>query len=199
MQNSDSLINFWLNIIVNYSEFMNFKLLKLNLKIAWLKLVGKLEKISDSSDFSSISIDSPRILIILPIEQELISKSMKCISGIIDSYKSRNAKFSFIINNRIEDKLNFYNIKTLTLNISKRGNVNNSKKILDEIYFEKYDIIVDLNINFSFEISMLINELRSKYKVGFVSNHSDLFYNIQLRTNKKNVTYNSVEYLLGKI
>ena len=199
MQNRDSLINFWLNIIVNYSEFMNFKLLKLNLKIAWLKLVGKLEKISDSSDFSSISIDSPRILIILPIEQELISKSMKCISGIIDSYKSRNAKFSFIINNRIEDKLNFYNIKTLTLNISKRGNVNNSKKILDEIYFEKYDIIIDLNINFSFEISMLINELRSKYKVGFVSNHSDLFYNIQLQTNKKDVTYNSVEYLLGRI
>ena len=67
MQNSDSLINFWLNIIVNYSEFMNFKLLKLNLKIAWLKLVGKLEKISDSSNFSSISIDSPCILIILPI------------------------------------------------------------------------------------------------------------------------------------
>ena len=153
---------------------MNFKLLKLNLKIAWLKLVGKLEKISDSSDFSSISIDSPRILIILPIEQELISKSMKCISGIIDSYKSRNAKFSFIINNKIEGKLNFYNIKTLTLNISKRGNVNNSKKILDEIYFEKYDIIIDLNINFSFEISMLINQLRSKYKVN-VMFHKDYF------------------------
>ncbi len=67
---------------MNYNEFMNFKLLKLNLKIAWLKLVGKLGKISDSSDFSSIRIDSPRILIILPIEQELISKSMKCISGI---------------------------------------------------------------------------------------------------------------------
>ena len=39
-----------------------------------------------------------------------------------------------IINNRIEGKLNFYNIKTLTLNISNRGNVNNSKKILDEMY-----------------------------------------------------------------
>ena len=72
-------------------------------------------------------------------------------------------------------------------------------EILDEIYFEKYDIIIDLNINFSFEISMLINELRSKYKVGFVSNHSDLFYNIQLQTNKKDATYNSIKYLLGNI
>ena len=31
----------------------------------------------------------------------------------------------------------------------------------------------DLNINFSFEISMLINQLRSKYKVGFVSNREE--------------------------
>lgn len=178
---------------------MNFKLLKLNLKIAWLKLVGKLEKISDSSNFSSISIDSPRILIILPVEQELIPKSIKCISSILNAYKTRNAEFAFIINNRIEDKFNFYNIKTLTLNISKRGSINNSKKILDEIYFEKYDIIIDLNIKFSFEVAMLVKELRSKYKIGFVSNYSDLFYNIQLQTNKEDVTYKSVEYLLGKI
>ena len=81
----------------------------------------------------------------------------------------------------------------------KKGNINNSKKIIDEIYFDKFDIIIDLNINFSFEISMIINELRSKYKVVFVSNHSDYFYNIQLQTNKNNPSYNSVEYLLGKI
>ena len=178
---------------------MNLKLLKLNLKIAWLKLVGKLEKISDSSNFSSIRSDSPRILIVLPIEQDLVSKSMRCVSSIVDSYKNKNAEFSFIVNNRIEYKLNFYNIKTFLLNISKRGKISNSKKILDEIYFKKYDIIIDLNINFSFEISMLINQLRSKHKVGFVSNYSDLFYNIQLQANKEDISYNSVEYLLGKI
>ena len=98
---------------------MNLKLLKLNLKIAWLKLVGKLEKISDSSNFSSIRSDSPQILIVLPIEQDLVSKSMRCISSIVDSYKNKNAEFSFIVNNRIEYKLNFYNIKTFLLNISK--------------------------------------------------------------------------------
>ena len=46
---------------------------------------------------------------------------------------------------------------------------------------------------------MLVNELRSKYKIGFVSDYSDLFYNIQLQTDKDNITYDSVEYLLGKI
>ena len=46
---------------------------------------------------------------------------------------------------------------------------------------------------------MLINQLRSKQKIGFVSNYSDLFYNIQLQANKEDISYNSVEYLLGKI
>ena len=64
---------------------MNFKLFKLNLKIGWLKLTGKLKKITKNNNFSPISTDSPHILIILPIDRELISKSMTCISNIIDS------------------------------------------------------------------------------------------------------------------
>ena len=178
---------------------MDFKLLKLNLKIGWLKLTGKLQKISDGNNFPSISIDSPHILIVLPIDRQLIPKSMNCISSIVDLYKDRDAQFSFIINNKIENKINFYNIRTLMLEIGKNGDINNSKKILDKIYFEKYDMVIDLNMDFSFDISMIINELRSKYKIGFVSEYSDLFYNIQLQTNKENVTYDSVEYLLGKI
>ena len=195
MQNRDSLTNFRLNII----EFMNFKLLKLNLKISWLKFTGKLDTIKNSDNFSSSALKSPRILIILPIDKDLIPKSMKCISRIMDIYKNKNADFTVIVNNNIEEKLNFYNIKTLAFTVSKKGNVDNSKKIIDEIYFDKFDVIIDLNINFSFEISMIINELRSKYKVGFVSHYSDYFYNIQLQTNKNNPSYNSVEYLLGKI
>tara|TARA_B100000131_G_C17971409_1_gene554619 strand:- start:232 stop:768 length:537 start_codon:yes stop_codon:yes gene_type:complete len=178
---------------------MNFKLFKLNLKIGWLKLTGKLKKISENNNFSSISTDSPHILIILPIDRDLISKSMTCISNIVDSLKGKNPKFSFIINNKIENKINFYNIETLTFDIGKNRSVKNSKKILEKIYFEKYDIVIDLNIHFSFPISMLVNELRSKYKIGFVSDYSDLFYNIQLQTDKDNITYDSVEYLLGKI
>ena len=199
MQNRDSLTNFRLNIIVIITEFMNFKLLKLNLKISWLKFTGKLDIIKNSSNFSSTAIESPRILIILPIDKNLLSKSMKCISRIMDTYKNKNANFIVIVNDNIEDKLNFYNMKKLVFSISKNGKVTNSKKIIDQIYFDKFDMIIDLNINFSFDISMIINELRSKYKVGFVSDHSDYFYNIQLRTDKHNPSYNSLEYLLGKI
>ena len=70
MQNKDSIINFRLNFIVSNREYMNFKLLKLNLKIAWLKFSGKIELIKDSSNFSLNDLESPKILIILPIEKE---------------------------------------------------------------------------------------------------------------------------------
>ena len=65
--------------------------------------------------------------------------------------------------------------------------------------YDDFDIIIDLNIHFIFEISMFIQQLKSKYKIGFVSNYSDFFYNIQLQTDRNNPSYKSLDYLLGKI
>ena len=169
---------------------MDFKLLKLNLKIGWLKLTGKLQKISDGNNFPSISIDSPHILIVLPIDKQLIPKSMNCISSIVDLYKDRDAQFSFIINNKIENKINFYNIRTLMLEIGKNGDINNSKKILDKIYFEKYDMVIDLNTEFYFDLAKFINQLNSNLKIGFKSIYSDYFYNIQIDIGKDGIAEN---------
>ena len=52
---------------------MDFKLFKLNLKIAWMKATGKLNKINKNIQFSSVSIESPNILIIFPVNKDLIS------------------------------------------------------------------------------------------------------------------------------
>ena len=41
-------------------------------------------------------------------------------------------------------------------------------------------MIVDLNPNPIFDISEKINNLNAEYKIGFKSNLSDSFYNIQL-------------------
>ena len=199
MQNKDSIINFRLNFIVSNREYMNFKLLKLNLKIAWLKFSGKIELIKNSSNFSLNDLESPKILIILPIEKELIDKSIQSISKVMEFYKNKDSDFVIIINNHLKHKLNFYNMKTLRFEVSKKNKIENSKDILDKIFYNDFDIIIDLNINFIFEISMFIKQLKSKYKIGFVSSHSDFFYNIQLQTDRNNPSYKSLDYLLGKI
>jgi len=175
---------------------MDFKLFKLNLKIAWMKAIGKLSKVSDNLDFTSAKIHSPKILIIFPIDKDQIPDSMKAISGIINSQKDRDAHFSFIINNNIDNRMNFYNIETLSLVVLKSGRIDNSSDVLDKIYFKKFDIIIDLNINFKIEIAMMLNELDSKYKIGFVSKYSDYFYNVQLKAKDNNV-YEPIKDIIG--
>ena len=175
---------------------MDFKLFKLNLKIAWMKAIGKLDKVNKNLEFTSSKIDSPKILIIFPIDKEQISKSMEAISGIISSQEDKDANFSFIINNNIDNRMNFYNIETLSLVVLKSGRIDNSSAVLDKIYFKKFDIIIDLNINFKIEIAMIVNELESRYKIGFVSRYSDYFYNVQLKAKNNNV-YEPIKDIIG--
>ena len=175
---------------------MDFKLFKLNLKIAWMKAIGKLDKVNKNLEFTSSKIDSPKILIIFPIDKEQISKSMEAISEIISSQEDRDANFSFIINNNIDNRMNFYDIETLSFVVLKSGKIDNSCDVLDKIYFKKFDIIIDLNINFKIEIAMMVNELESRYKIGFVSRYSDYFYNVQLKAKDNNV-YEPIKDIIG--
>ena len=175
---------------------MDIKLFKLNLKIALLRATGKLSKIDKSVEFTSNQLASPNILIIFPIDKELISKSMSSISGIMNSQKNNNAKFSFLLNNNIESQMNYYDIEILSLVVNKNEKILNSNDIIDKIYFKKFDIIIDLNLKFKIDIALIVNELKSKYKIGFISRYADLFYNIQLKSNGSNL-YEPIKNILG--
>ena len=45
---------------------------------------------------------------------------------------------------------------------------------------KQFDMIIDLNNEFLFDISYLINNMSGYYKIGFKNSYSDYFYNIQL-------------------
>ena len=126
----------------------------------------------------------------------MIPQSIKAIPGIINSQEDKNAKFSFIINNNIDNKMNFYGIDTLSLVVLKSGKIDNASDIVDKVYFKKFDIIIDLNINFNIEIAKIVSELEAKYKIGFVSKYSDYFYNIQLKASNTN-TYKPIGDIIG--
>ena len=175
---------------------MDIKLFKLNLKIAWMKATGRLATVNKRLEFTSTKIKSPNILVIFPIDKEFIPKSMSSISGIINSQKKNDANFSFIINNNIENRMSYYEIETLSLVVLKNGKIDNSNDVLDKIYFKNFDIIIDLNINFKIDIALMVNELNSKYKIGFLSKYSDLFYNVQLKSNGSNV-YEPIKDIIG--
>ena len=175
---------------------MDFKLFKLNVKLAWMKALGKLKKVEDNLQFTSAQFLCPEILIIFPVDRIEIPRSLDSISEIISSQKNRDANFSFITNSNMENQFNLYDINTFSLIVLKNGKVDNLSEIIDEIYFKKFDIIIDLNINFKIEIAMILNDLDSKYKIGFVSKYSDYFYNVQLKAKDNNI-YEPIKDIIG--
>jgi len=65
----------------------------------------------------------------------------------------------------------------------------------------KLDIIVDLNPTFQLAISRFISLLKSEMKVGFVSDFSDRFYNIQLDISKSGITekgFKQINWMLAQ-
>ena len=70
--------------------------------------------------------------------------------------------------------------------------------IISFIFF--YINLVDLNNEFLFDISYLINEISGYYKIGFKNPYSDYFYNIQLDLNSFEFlekSYSKINTMLG--
>ena len=176
---------------------MDFKLLKLNLKIAWFKLSGRLSHSNQIINFSTAEIKSPKVLIIFPIKKNHVNRAMKYVYEIIDTFSDKNAAFSLIINSSNKNSIKLYNIDVHTFDTNRNGHVTNLGDIINQIYLNKYDIIIDMNVQFNVEVAMLINELKSNYKIGFSSDFSDLFYNIQLKHNKNNNGYRAIKNILS--
>ena len=65
--------------------------------------------------------------------------------------------------------------------------LSDEKLVLQALKQYKFDIIVDLNPEFHLGIARLISFLTSDMKVGFVSDFSDRFYNIQLNISKSGI------------
>jgi hypothetical protein len=63
-------------------------------------------------------------------------------------------------------------------------------------------MIIDLNSQFNLSLSQLISLIPSKYKVGFLSEFSDWFYNIQFNISKDSFLekgYSQIKSLLKRV
>ena len=82
--------------------------------------------------------------------------------------------------------------------INKKNKVSINKNFFsDSVIKMNFDVIIDLNANFILDIAMLNNKLNSNYKIGFKSEHSDLFYNIQFKTKTLEEGYNKINSMLN--
>jgi len=158
---------------------MKFKVFLTILKLIYLKLTGKIKKIHTSIEISQINQrNSKNILIIFPLKEE----AFRVASYAFRNLKQKdNTNYYFLINSIYKNHFHLSGyIYDVYYNNSKQT-VNIDKYFCNEIIRNKqFDVVVDLNNEFIYDISFLINEISGYYKIGFKNPHSDYFYNIQL-------------------
>ena len=63
----------------------------------------------------------------------------------------------------------------------------------NNLFSINFDMIVDLNKNFNYDLALIINKMKSKFKVGLSKEFSDMFYNLQFNLSESDILENGYE------
>ena len=166
----------------------------LKLKLFYLKILGKINKNNFKINTANKDIKVEKILIIFPIEEENFNVAKFCFRNLQSHH---DINYIYLINNI------FYSSSHFTGTTYGFSYLNKKKKIMinenfenDNIINKKFDVLIDLNCKFYFDIAMLVNKIKSNYKIGFKNDFSDLFYNVQFEPHTLEAGYNKINSML---
>ena len=169
------------------SMFMSLKLLKLKSKIFFWSLTGKIKKLQSRLQLNFNMGDVENVLIFFPTDESSFRVAYYTFRDLGKTSK-KNIKFVFVIKEKFNNLFHLPNGDIILMKDSNKDSI-----LLDEgIILKKlkkynFDFIIDLNTTFHIGVSRLISSLNSKMKVGFESDFSDIFYNIQLDISKSGI------------
>jgi len=168
------------------------------IKLFYLIIAGKIKKNHKAIKISKkTEINMKNILIIFPIDEEDFRVALYVFRNLS---KEENINYYFLVNEIFNQH---FHLNGYVFNVSS----SNNKIKIDETFYEdrilnkEYDMIIDLNKQFLFNIARLINQLHAKFKVGIKNEYSDYFYNIQFNLNNKGIlekTYDKMCLMLKK-
>ena len=145
----------------------------------FIKLFGGLKSNNSEVNLDQFRKTYSNVLFVFPLGNEDIKMSLRSVKNIIKIFHEKGLKYNFLIDRKFESSIKLYNANIFYLDASKRGTIINKNKLISELRTENYDLIIDLNKNFSLAISGIINKIDAEYKIGSISRFSDSFYNIQ--------------------
>ena len=146
------------------------------IKLFYLILIGRVKKQNNKIKISNRKpTDVKNILIIFPIKDEDFRVALYSFRNLSTH---NNINYYFLINciHRQHFHLRGYVFDVLQ-------NIKNNKIKIDETFYndrilnKEYDFIIDLNKDFNFDISLLINKLNSTYKVGIKNSNNNILNN----------------------
>ena len=127
------------------------------------------------------------VLIVFPMDEPSFRVACYAFRDLRKKDVKRR-KFIFLVREQFEDLFHLRMEDTMFIRHSDQYTIlSDEKLVLQALKQYKFDIIVDLNPEFHLGIARLISFLTSDMKVGFVSDFSDHFYNIQLNISKSGI------------
>ena len=172
---------------------IKFKTIQTKIKLLYLKFTGKI-KISNS--FIEINQSKNKsiknILIFFAVKEDAFRVALYAFRRF---KKNKNVNYYYVINSVYK---HHFNLSGYVFNFH-----NNKDTIkIDETFYEdiiinkSFDMTIDLNNEFNYDICYLVNRIKSYYKIGFKNNYSDYFYNIQLEADVLEDSYNKIHLML---
>ena len=166
---------------------LKYNSILIKIKLFYLIFRGKFKKHKNTiSVFGKKGINVKNILIIFPIKDEDFRVAIYAFRKLT---VLENINCYYLINciHRQHFHLKGY-VFDMTKNIKQKNRIKIHETFYDPRTLNKeYDVIIDLNKEFNFDVSLLINNLKSKYKIGIQKDYSDYLYNIQYNFSSFNV------------
>ena len=173
--------------VCKLSMFMSLKLLKLRWKIFFWTMTGRIKKMQSRLQLTLSHGNPENILIVFPLDEPSFRVACYAFRDL-GKNSVQKRKFIFIVREQFRELFHLRIGDSMFIKHSDKDIILSGEKLLlQSLKQNKFDIIVDLNPKFQLAISRLISLLKSEMKVGFSSDFSDQFYNIQLDISKSGI------------
>ena len=173
--------------VCKLSMFMSLKLLKLRWKIFFWTMTGRIKKMQSRLQLTLSHGNPENILIVFPLDEPSFRVACYAFRDL-GKNNVQKRKFIFIVREQFRELFHLRIGDSMFIKHSDKDIILSGEKLLlQSLKQNKFDIIVDLNPKFQLAISRLISLLKSEMKVGFASDFSDQFYNIQLDISKSGI------------
>jgi len=136
------------------------------------------------------------VLLIFPIDKDFFRVASYTYRNL--PYNKNQTIFHYVIDDNFSDSFSLRKGEIHKIELDKKKNIVNKNILLNRLQEVKFDIIIDLNIDYEPKIEDFINQ-KSNYKIGFKHKKSDLFYNVQLDISKCEIAEKGYQQLMELI
>ena len=160
--------------------FMSLKLLKLRWKIFFWTITGRIKKLHSRLQLTLNQGNSGNILIIFPADEPSFRVAFYTFRDL-GKKSGQKMNYIFLVKEQFRDLFHLRMGETIYIQDSASHTIlSDERSLLLALKQKTFDIIIDLNPTFHLGVACLVSSLTSDMKVGFTSDFSDRFYNIQL-------------------